>query len=193
MEALQRCRRRLTHMVLCLVLAWTAIGCCHVRRWLGFDDPCADIPPGAIPQPTGTYACQWQAAQAARAETDDLVVYGNQWLERSALLSPAGQQHVHELALRLTHVPLPVLVEASGDAALDAARRDAIVAQLAQRGVPDPHLRVVVGRPAAQGLYGDEAGRIYRGYLGAGSRGASSLGAPVTGGFGSRAGGGIFP
>ncbi len=186
---------RLRRLALCILLAVAAAGCCHVRRWLGFDDPCADIPPGAIPQPTGTYVCQWQVAQAARAEADDFVVYQYEWLGGSPTLSPFGQQHVHVLAQHIERVPLPILVESSGDEALDAARRDAVVQQLARRGVSDAHLRVVVGRPAAEGLSGDEAVRIYRGYLGSGSRGAGALGtlgAPVGGGFGGRSGG-MFP
>jgi hypothetical protein len=158
---------------------------------------CADIPYGAIPQPAGTYVCQWQTAQTARAELDDFVLYDYEWAPHGASLAPCGQAHVARLIERLPECPHPVVIPPSGDPQLDQARYATVVEQLALRGVPSPGERVVVAPPEAEGLYGFEAPRIIRGYAqsgtfqsgggtGVGFGGGTNLGA----GFGQGAAGG---
>jgi len=49
-------------------------------------DNCADIPKGAIPAPPGTFATEWYARQAGKAEADDFVFYYNEWLDDQLFL-----------------------------------------------------------------------------------------------------------
>jgi hypothetical protein len=149
---------------------------------------CADIPPGAIPQYSGTYTCQWQTAQAERAEQDDFAIYLNEWSQQSAELAPCGQAHLSCLGDRLALSPLHVIIQPSGDAELDRARQTAIVEQLAQRGLAVGSDRVIVARPQAEGLYGFEAPRIVRGYSQSGTYG-SGIGTGA--GFGGGQGAGL--
>ncbi len=163
---------------------------------------CADIPPGAIPQNSGTYTCQWQTAQAERAEQDDFVIYLNEWSLRTTTLAHCGQAHLARLADRLPACATPVIVQPSGEPELDQARQSAIVELLAARGVGIPSDRVVIATPKAEGLYGFEAPRIIRGYSQTGtfSSGAGGTGVGFGGGagtnfgtgFGSGYGGGGF-
>jgi hypothetical protein len=170
-----------------------AAGCHHAPH----TPACADIPPGAIPPPSGLYTCQWQTAQAERAELDDFVLYGNEWLEKSAQLAPCGRAHLDVLVGRLEIRPVEVVIQASPDPQLDQARQAMVVEYLASKGVAQAGQRVVVGCPEAEGLYGFEAPRIIRGYsqsgtfgAGTGSRGTGFFGG--FGGFGSGYGGGGF-
>jgi hypothetical protein len=162
-----------------------------------FGPACADIPKGAIPQPSGTYTCQWQAAQAGRAELDDFVVYVNEWLEKSAVLAPCGKAHVDVMAHRLETMPVQVVIQSSPDPELDQARRATVIELLASKGIPDVENVVTIGCPEAEGLYGFEAPRIIRGYSQSGTFGAGTGGRGVgfgggMGGFGSGYGGGGF-
>jgi len=61
----------------------------------------------------------------------------------------------------LPEVPFPVLIQVDLNATLNEARRQTIVAMLTQHGVPDAEQRVVLGYPEAEGLFGEEAERIY--------------------------------
>jgi hypothetical protein len=161
-----------------------------------FGPACADIPKGAIPQPSGTYACQWQSAQAERAELDDFVIYANEWLEKSAALAPCGKAHVDVMAHRLQTMPVQVIVQQSLDPELDQARRATVIELLASKGVADVENVVTIGCPEAEGLFGFEAPRIVRGYGQTGTFGAGTGGRGVgfgggAGGFGSGYGGGF--
>jgi hypothetical protein len=165
-----------------------------------FGPECADIPPGSIPAPSGTYVCQWQTAQAERAELDDFVLYINEWADRSAALSPGGQAHVKVLAQRLEAdagpLPAQVLIQQSADPELDQARKATVVQLLAEQGIASAGERVEIGCPEAEGLYGFEAPRIVRGYTQSGTFGSgTSTGAGMGGGgggFGSGVRGGGF-
>ena len=59
---------------------------------------CNDITPGAIPQPNGTYACQWIHAEKARAAQDKFVIYQYEWSADVTKLTPSGQGHVAQIA-----------------------------------------------------------------------------------------------
>ena len=162
-----------------LAVATTAVlftGCHHTER-------CKDIPHGAIPQPIGTYVCQWQHQQMNRAEADDFVIYRYEWLRETDQFSPFGGQHMLRLAERLPHEPFDVVVEPSGEAALDEARVQVAIGLLAEQGIADAHQRVSVGIPSAEGLYGQEAPAATATLLGEGrSTGNFGFGG---GGFGS--------
>ena len=129
-------------------------------------DRCADIPKGAMPATTGTFACQWQTAQINRAQQDHYVIYQNEWFQDGPQLGPYGQQHATRLAATLPVVPYKVVIEPKFDQAknafdttLDHARRDSMVHYLESRGIDDAENRVVIAYPIAEGLSADEGAR----------------------------------
>ncbi len=127
---------------------------------------CNNITPGAIPQPNGTYACQWIHAEKARADQDKFVIYQYEWMSPEVTkLTPSGQGHVAQIAQELCQTPFPVVIEPSSDRRVDEWRRAAILEALAGSGNPVPPDRVILGRPEAEGLYGQEAPGVARGML----------------------------
>ncbi|MGO8746610.1 MAG: hypothetical protein ACLQNE_11535 [Thermoguttaceae bacterium] len=129
------------------LFAVAAVAGCHTN----------DIVPGAIPQPNGTYACQWMHAEMARADQDKFVIYQYEWSADVAKLTPFGQRHVAQIVQRLCQVPCPVVIEPSSDQRVDESRRMAVLEALASHGAPVASDRVILGRPEAEGLYGLEA------------------------------------
>jgi hypothetical protein len=126
-------------------------------------DNCSTIPKGAIPQPYGWFVHGWQNAQASKAEADDFVIYKHEWFKGGTELGPYGSYHIQQILKRLPGVPFPVLLQVeTQDPARNEMRRLVIVNYLAQVGVPDAETRVVLGYPEAEGLFGDEAPRIYQ-------------------------------
>jgi hypothetical protein len=159
----------------CLVLgaAAAAVGCRHACQddcgghhgrggscWNV--DNCADIPKGAIPQPPGTFTNDWLNRQAGKAEADDFVVYYNEWVDGQAVLSPFGGEHLDRIIARLPSVPFQVIIQPEPNSpVLNGQRHKAMIDALTEAGIKDAAQRVVVGRSAAEGLFGDEALRIY--------------------------------
>jgi uncharacterized membrane protein YgcG len=178
-------RVRNTGASLLILLAMAAAGC--------HSEPSAnDIPPGAIPQPCGTYVCKWNHAETARADQVNFVIYLYEWSAEPAKLTPHGQDHLDCLSARLVQAACPVVIETSHDDKLDAARREEIVKALAAKNVLMAAERVVIGRPEAEGLYGQEAPGIAAGMLG-GQAGGGGGGATGGGGGATGAtGGGSF-
>jgi uncharacterized membrane protein YgcG len=186
--------RQLSKYLACGLLCVLSGCCAHCGRLLC--DGCADIPPGAIPQPTGAHACAWQTTQDALAERDDFVVYQYEWKGESAELGPFGRRHVAGLVQRLEAQPCSIIVEPSENPSLDTQRQASLIALLAAHGVPDAESRISVGYPAAEGLHGQEAPRLEQGYFRSGSRRGGFGGGGFGGGFGGTggfgAGGGGF-
>ncbi len=163
-----------------VLMVLAAVAGCHNGPGSG---ACNDIPPGAIPQPNGTYACQWIHAEMARAAQDNFVVYQYEWSSDPAKLTPAGREHVVGLARRLPQVPYPVVIEPSPDDQVNSARKAAVLETLASCGAPISADRVVVGRSEAEGLYGEEAPGVARRMLptqGGGQGGGGGLGTGTT-------------
>ncbi len=171
-----------------VLLAMAQAGCCQDGQ-----KPCNDITPGAIPQPNGTYACQWIHGQMARADQDNFVIYQYEWSAdatqaEATKLTPFGQEHLARIALGLCQVPFPVVIEPSSDQRVDESRRLAVLEALAYNRVPIMPDRVILGRPEAEGLYGQEAPGVARGMLGT-SSGGQGTGATGGGATGSNLGG----
>ena len=118
---------------------------------------CNDITPGAIPQPNGTYACQWIHAEMARADKDEFVIYQYEWAADGTKLTSTGESHVAGIAQRLPEVPFPIVIEPSPDQRVNESRRLAVLKSLADCHVQVGRDRVVLERSEAEGLYGDEA------------------------------------
>lgn len=152
-------------------------------RWAWAGDPCPTLPPGALPAPNGFFIRQWEARQRAKAALDFFVVYRHEWLH-GALLGPYGAHHVGKIAHRLPETTAPVVIEPDLDPAVNAARVQTMINLLTAKGVADAPARIIVGQPMAEGLYGDEAQRVYFQILGGGLRGGGGLG-----GFGGGLGG----
>ena len=127
-------------------------GCCQ-------DGPkgCNNITPGAIPQPNGTYLCQWNHAETARADQDNFVIYQYEWSAEGTKLTPFGQEHLARIAQRLPQVCFPVVIEPVSDSRLNESHRAAVMEGLANSHVPIVPERIVLGRSEAEGLYGQEA------------------------------------
>lgn len=159
-------------------------------------DPCATIPPGAIPSPVGTYACQWQTAQIAKADLDKFVIHQNEWYMGGDTLGPDGKRHMTKIADRLPHVPCPVIIATSDNEELDNTRREFVVKKLADAGVDDAENRVVLAVPEAEGMYGQEAvrnGTIRQMGIGGMGMGGGMMGGGMGGGMmGGGMGGGMF-
>jgi uncharacterized membrane protein YgcG len=168
-----------------LTLATTA-GCCHTGQ-----KPCNDIPPGAIPQPNGTYTCQWIHAEMARAEQDKFVIYQYEWSADNTKLTPLGREHLAAIAQGLPQVPFPVVIEPSCDERVNESRRLAVLEMLANCHAQINPDRVVLGRPEAEGLYGQEAPGVAARMLSnrSSGQGAGSMGSLGGGGTSSTLGG----
>lgn len=155
-------------------------------------DKCAVVPRGAQPAPNGYYLHQWMGRQASKAEADDFVIYNNMWYMGGTTLGPLGKYQLDMIARRLNREPFPVVIATSKDPAVDQARREAVLATLAQVGFADP-TRVIIAFPAAEGLYGEEAFRVYNALLSIGQYTRGGIGGfGGLGGFGSGFGYGGF-
>ena len=116
----------------------------------------------AIPQaPLGGAMHGILQAQVEAAAQDHFVFYELEWMKNTAKLGPAGRRHLARVMLDLAHTHYPLVIETHPDAALNLARRTALVNLLAQGGVPRSDERVVLGESQAEGLYGEEAVPIY--------------------------------
>ena len=132
-----------TFGIFLIVFVVTAICGCHT---------CNDIVPGAIPQPNGTYACQWAHAEKARADQDKFVIYQYEWSTDATQLTPYGQQHLAQIAQGLPQVPFPVVIEPSSDNRINELRRVTVFNALASNGTQVTPDRVIFGRTEAEGL-----------------------------------------
>lgn len=160
-------------------------------------DNCSDIPQGAIPQPVGTFTTAYFARMAEKAEADDLVLYYNEWQDGLTQLTEYGAEHLGRIIAKLPTVACHVVVqhEPNTGAALTAGRRAVVVDALAKAGYADAEGRVIVVRPGAEGLFGEEAERIYpqlvRGGFGGFNGGGLGGGLGFNGGFNGFGGGGF--
>ncbi len=155
-------------------------GCATEANW----DRCATIPPGAMPAPVGTNVNRIVDAQAARAEADDFVIYHHEWYLGGVTLGPYGQYHVQQIAQRLPTVPFNVTIQATPDQQLNETRRKVVVSALTAAGLTDVDIRVAVGYPEAEGLYGEEAERAYQFMQQGGFNNFGGFGWGGMGGFG---------
>jgi len=171
-------RLTLAAFVLCAVVTG-----CHD----GHDcQSCQDIPCGAIPQPNGAFACQWTNAERCRANQDRYVIYEYEWSADPAKLTVDGHDHVVCIAHELPQVANTVVIEPTADRRLNEQRRATVLNDLTAAGCPTDPARVVVCRPEAEGLYGEEAAPAARGMLTGqgGQSGGTSFGTPISGSSG---------
>ncbi len=146
-------------------LTVSGVACCCLRGGGGAGSGgkgCNDVDPGALPADRGADVREFQFRQAAKAEADDFVIYQYEWTMETAELGPFGRRHVAAASRRMVaDAPFNFLIEASEDPKLDESRFLALTDILGQVGIADPASRVRIGVPAAEGLFGDEAQRVY--------------------------------
>lgn len=93
-------------------MLWRTFGCCG----LGLAAGClttAHTVPVESPPPIGAVVDTFWQAQETNGESNDFVVTQNEFVGATAQLSPAGQDHLKQIARRLGETPFPVLVEPS--------------------------------------------------------------------------------
>jgi uncharacterized membrane protein YgcG len=182
-------RKTLRIGALWLIALTIAVSGCQTGQ-----NPCDDIAPGAIPQPAGTYVCQWNRAEMARADRDNYVIYRYEWTAEGTKLTSFGQEHLARIADGLPQVAFPVVIEPVADPKMNETRRLAVLEGLANCHVPIMPDRVVLGRSEAEGLYGQEApgvaARMLTNQGGGGGMGAVGGGATSSLGGGATTSGG---
>jgi hypothetical protein len=155
---------RVRSILKCLaVTAWclAAVGChsaSHVpkEQQLG--------PPYDHPFPVGQVTDAHWETQQTNAEAADFIFYDHEFEGTTARLTPGGYKHLMQVALRLPHVPFPVVIEETpGERAmkLDLSRRQEIIGQLTQLGVQAPEPRVIVASAFPEGLSAIEGESAY--------------------------------
>ena len=154
-----------------LILLSSASGCATACK-----DGCGDCgggmfnrraensPPVDHPFPLGQVTDSFWETQQTNAEASDFIFYDHEFVGETAELTPGAIKHLMQVALRLEHVPFPVVIEQSPydeKPELDDERRDQVVQQLARLGVVDAGPRVVVASAYARGLTAVEGERAY--------------------------------
>ena len=104
-------------------------------------------------------------AQVRNGEAAAMTLYAFDFVSGTDQLNARGIDKLGEIASRLPMTFHPMIIERSRDAKLDDKRRMAVLEVLATNAFPVPPERVIVGRPIAHGLRGDEAVVIHEGSL----------------------------
>ena len=130
------------------------------------------------PFPVGHVTDAFWETQQTNAEASDFVFYDHEFVGDTEKLAPGAKKHLASVALRLEHVPFPVVIEQSPhnrNPELDRKRRQTVVEQLARIGVENSEKRVVIAGALAAGITSIEAEQAYQevindGYGGGGRR-----------------------
>ena len=116
------------------------------------------------PFPIGQVTDSFWETQQTNAEAADFVFYDHEFKGNTAELGPGAKRHLEQVALRLEHVPFPVVIEESTHRAMpqvDQARRQMIVEQLARLGVVNAAERVIVANAFNRHYTSQEAEASY--------------------------------
>ena len=144
-------------------------------------------PPYDRPFPLGQVTDAHWETQQTNAEAAKFVLYDHEFVGDTAKLTPKGQKHLLQIAVRLEHVPFPVVVEQSPEGRypqLDVQRRREVIGYLGHLGLEDFENRVVIAPDFGEGLRAVEGEAAYY----------STFGNQFYGGAGRRFGGygGVF-
>ena len=116
------------------------------------------------PFPLGSTSDVFWETQQTNAEASDFTFFDHEFLGHTAELAPSAKRHLESVALRLAHVPFPVVVEQSTNnrrPALDQERRHVIIQHLTQMGIPNVEHRVVIAPASTNGYSCPEAEQAY--------------------------------
>lgn len=139
-------------------IAWSSIalaaiapaGCRSDRSFADYDT-----------HPGGIVHAHYHTMQT-NAEAADFILYRNEFVGETAELTPAGRDHVPEIAARAQTAPFPILIERSennADPDLDERRRQAVVSRLVEMGLSDAEVRTIVSPAYGRGISGIDAER----------------------------------
>jgi hypothetical protein len=179
--------------------SWALSGCQHCA----LTHSCYQSPPV---EPLGCKNDVIWKRQEAAAEASDFVVYQHEFVLNGTTLNEAGEDHVKQIAARLTAgQDLPVVVERSNTTAredteykypvhsnpeMDLQRREVLVRCLTAMGINDAEQRVLIAPAYAAGVKATEAQSAYNRGLQGTNQNANAFGG--VGGIGSAGGiGGI--
>jgi hypothetical protein len=126
------------------------------------------------PFPLGQVTDAFWETQQTNAEAADFIFHDHEFIGNTAVLAPGAKRHLESVALRLEHVPFPVVIERSPYNArpeLDKARRTTIVEQLNRMGVTTVDERVIIAVAFPHGYSSIEAESAYFQTLGLGGGG----------------------
>jgi len=128
---------------------------------------CKAPPTGAQydrPFPLGAVSDVFWETQQANAEAADFTFYDHEFRGDTAELAPGAKRHLESVALRLEHVPFPVVIEQSNHnrhPELDQSRRTMIVESLVRMGVQNAEQRVVIAPAFTEGYTANEGAGAY--------------------------------
>ena len=150
------------------------------------------------PFPVGQVTDSFWETQQTNAEAADFIFYDHEFRydtklhAETAQLSPLAKKKLEQVALRLEHVPFPVIIEElprTHDEAknhekglVEQARRKTIVEQLNRLGITNADERVVISNAFPEGYTGVEAERSYSTIIGTGFGGGAGRRFGGTGG-----------
>jgi hypothetical protein len=143
-------------------------------------------PPYDRPFPLGQVSDSHWETQQTNAEAMDFIFYDHEFVGSTEKLTPLGKKHLLQVALRLEHVPFPVVVEESPEGRnpeLDQRRRAAVINELNKLGLQAIEQRVVVAPALTQGLSAVEGEAAYYQTLQGGFTGGAGRRFGGTGGF----------
>lgn len=167
----------LTLIWICMLLA-TLTGCQHGYSGAQHDRPF----------PLGAVSDMFWETQQTNAEAADFIFYDHEFRGKTAELAPGTKRHLESVALRLEHVPFPVVIEQSEHdryPRLDQKRHQVILEHLTRMGVHDAENRVIIAPTYVEGITATEAAQTYYSlYQNAGLGGGQG-----SGGFGRGFGG----
>jgi hypothetical protein len=158
---------RLPRMWLAITFTAALTGCADHRR----DHDMPGLPP---PAPVGMDIRAAQQRQINLSLADRFTLYRNEWADDGDTPGEYGSRHLEELATRAVETNQPLLIERDRDVQLNESRRLFVVHYLAERHIPDPERRVLVGQPVAPGISGEEAVEIYQARPSPGSSGSGA-------------------
>ena len=119
------------------MVLWPLIAC-------GFVSGCAETgPPYDRPFPLGQVTDAHWDTQMTNAQASSFIFYDHEFIGDSTKLNVLGQRHLVQVAIRLRHVPFPVVVEETPNhknPRLDEARRQAILDRFAELGLHELRL-----------------------------------------------------
>ncbi|MHC4398651.1 MAG: hypothetical protein ACYTG0_03130 [Planctomycetota bacterium] len=121
-------------------------------------------PPYDRPFPLGQVTDSHWETQQTNSEAADFIFYDHEFDGDTAHLTPAGRKHLMQVALRIEHVPFPIVVEESPNRRnprLDAARHKTVVDELTHLGLAMVEPRVIVAPAFDRGLTAIEGEAAY--------------------------------
>lgn len=160
--------------ILFLLLATASLGCHGNTGHRGRLGPVHDRPLAV-----GAATDAFWATQQTNAEAADFIFFDHEFEGNTAMLTSGAKKKLMSVALRLEHVPFPIVIEESlhdRRPQLDVARLRTVVEQLARLGVEDAERRVIIAPAFAEGVSAVEGEAAYQRVLSGAGQGNRSGG-----------------